>query len=264
MTKQLIATLNDTRLSAYRSEWAHAAGVEPTEVGDSAIATLYVWQVSLSSAWYETLAFTEAAVRNAVDMSLRRWNKGQAGTDDWLQSAGAPLRTLIRQAGEKASSRAEQASVKREPGHPRQGAATTLDDRVAQLDFGNLVHLFPADPPTQRQQRGSGFTGRENLWIYGLHNAFPKLDASLMTGWSQQLPSGLPQEVENGYAVGAALDRLRRLRNRIGHHEQTFRVNHARRLKDASILLRAISPGAAVDLKNLDRVRRVLAMRPHP
>lgn len=85
-----------------------------------------------------------------------------------------------------------------------------------------------------------------------------------MTAWNRQLPSGLPAEVETGYAVGAALERLRRLRNRVGHHEQTFRVHHPRRLKDASLLLRAISPGAAEDLKNLDRVRRVLAMRPRP
>lgn len=70
----------------------------------------------------------------------------------------------------------------------------------------------------------------------------------------------LPREVKEGYAVGYALERLRRLRNRISHHEQTFEVEHLRRLEDASLLLDAVSPGAAQDLEKLDRVRRTLMM----
>ncbi|MFJ4166841.1 hypothetical protein ACIPY5_14920 [Microbacterium sp. NPDC089698] len=61
-----------------------------------------------------------------------------------------------------------------------------------------------------------------------------------------------------------ALERLRRLRNRIFHHEQTFQVEHSRRLKDVTIIIRGVDAGALDGLRRLDTVRRTLAMRPQP
>ncbi len=264
MPHRLIAAMNDARLATYADEWARAAKIAPADVSRPAVAALYAWQVSLSSAWYETLAYTEAVVRNSVDRTLRAWNVQQGRTEDWLDDAAPPLAGLVRKAASDTSYRATQASLRRPVTHPRRGAPVVLDDRVAQLEFGSLVHLFPIDPPAHRGQLSSGLSGRENLWIHGLSAAFPGLTPDLTKSWQPLLPAGLPADVEDGYAVGLALERLRRLRNRVGHHEQTLRVQHARRLKDTTLLLRSINPGAALALKDLDRVRRVLALRPQP
>lgn len=264
LPQKLISAMNAARLSSYSTEWAQSAGIAPSAVSRPAIAALYAWQVSLSSAWYETLAYTEAIVRNSVDMSLRTWNLGQGRSVDWLDDPAPPLARLVATAASSAQYRANQASLRRGPSHPRYGIPMSLDDRVAQLDFGNLVFLFPKDPPAQRSQRGTGYSGRENLWIHGLGPAFPHLTTALMKSWRGHIPAGLPASVEDGYAVGLALERLRRLRNRVGHHEQTFQVQHSRRLKDVTLLLRSINQGAAEELKDLDRVRRTLAMRPQP
>lgn len=228
------------------------------------MAALYVWQVSLSAAWYETLAYAEAVVRNAVDMSLRRWNREQGRSEDWLDDAGTPLAGLVSRASSSASSRAAQAALRRGSEHPRQGAPVSLDDRVAQLDLGNLVFVFPIDVPTQRDHQLTGLSGRENLWVRGLSTGYPGLTAELHRDWGGLIPPGLPPEVRGGYLVGGALERLRRLRNRVGHHEQTFNVQHERRLDDVGLLLRSIDRSAAQDVSSLDRVRRTLAMRPQP
>lgn len=264
MPQNLIAALNPARLSTYEAEWARLANIPQSNVSRPAVAALYVWQVSLSSAWYETLAFTEAIVRNAVDQSLRTWNVNQGHSADWLATPASPLGSLVRRAGPEATRRATTAALKRGPSHSRHGASITFDDIVAQLDFGNMVYLFPQEPPSNRSQLSSGYTNRENLWRHGLVSAFPRLNPSLTKSWVGHVPSNLPPLVENAYGVGIALEKLRRLRNRIGHHEQTFRVQHADRLKDVSILLRGINHGSAEGLKKLDRVRRTLAMMPQP
>jgi hypothetical protein len=264
MPQRLIAAMNDARLATYAEEWARAANIAPVDVSRPALSAIYAWQVSLSSAWYETLAYTEAIVRNAVDRTLRDWNVRQGRSENWLDDAAAPLAGLVKKSAGDTLYRAEQASLRRPSTHPRHKAPVVLDDRVAQLEFGSLVYLFPVDPPTHRSQRGSGLSGRENLWIHGLHAGFPGLTPDLTKSWQPHLPAGLPAGVEDGYAVGLALERLRRLRNRVGHHEQTFQVQHARRLKDTTLLLRSINLGAALALKDLDRVRRVLALRPQP
>lgn len=264
MPQSLIAAMTPTRLSTYESEWARLAGVSPANVSRPAVAALYVWQVSLSSAWCETLSYTEAIIRNAVDSSLRDWNTRQGRSPDWLDDAASPLASLVNRAAGQATHRATQAGQRRGPNHPRHGAPITFDDRVSQLDFGNIVHLFPQDSLTNRAQLSSGFTARENLWRFGLASAFPRLNPSLTKSWQGQIPAGLPAAVENAYGIGMALERLRRLRNRIGHHEQTFQVHHTGRLKDVSILLRGIDNGPADGVKKLDRVRRTLAMMPQP
>src|SRR5688572_8597011 len=93
-----IAAMNPARLSSYEAEWARLAGIAPANVSRPAVAALYVWQVSLNSAWYETLAYTEAIVRNAVDLALRKWNATQGRSQDWLNDAATPLSGLVSQA----------------------------------------------------------------------------------------------------------------------------------------------------------------------
>lgn len=262
MTENLIANIHQSRLSAYSAECARDADVPRAQVTAAAVASLYAWQVSLSAAWFETLAYTEAIIRNAVDSALRDWNQAQGRSEDWLQDAGKPLSGLVDRAQSEAQSQAVAAAGRRSPDHPRYNVEPLFDDRVAQLSFGNLVHLFPTRTPSKRSQRGTGLTGRENLWTHGLRTAFPYLSSDLTKRWRQSTNAEVPEEVWDGYAVGNALDRLRRLRNRIGHHEQTFRVEHQRRLKDVNLLIRAIDGRAAEDIESLETVRRALAMKP--
>lgn len=264
MPQKLIAALSPTRLNSYHAECASSQGGSSSQATPAAVASLYAWHVSLCSAWYETLSYAEAVVRNSVDLSLREWNTQQGMSDDWLGDAKAPLKGLVYKANKDTEKRALQASRKRDPSHPRYQAPPSLDDRVSQLEFGNIAYLFPSDPPADRSSLSSGFTGRENLWIHGLSKAFPLLTSFTLAEWNGAYPSGLPAQVEGGYAVGHALERLRRLRNRVSHHEQTFRVNHLGRLADVNFLLRNIEAGAADDLEKLDRVRSALTMRPHP
>lgn len=264
MPERLVATLNPVRMDTYRAEWARQSGVSPSAVSPGAVASLYVWQVSLGAAWFETLAYTEAVVRHSIDTTLRRWNRQQGRSEDWLNDTVAPLRSLVQKTNGATTYRANEAKARRAPTHPRHGAPVTLDDRVSQLEFGQLVRLLPQKPPSQRSHNGSGFSGPENLWIHGLKAAFPRLSPELTSRWQSQLPTGLPVQVQDAYGVGLALERLRRLRNRVFHHEQILRVEHTQRLKDVTIILRSIDSGAVDGLKRLDTVRRTLALRPQP
>lgn len=170
----------------------------------------------------------------------------------------------MKKAGQDAERQAEAAKKRRAPSHPRKNAPVILDDLIAQLSFGNLSFILPIDPPTQRKSMASGYNKRENLWRSGLSTAFPKLTDAAVKRWTANLPSDIPADVIAGYAVGDVVNRLVRLRNRVGHHEQILTVNHSRLRKDMTLLLRAVSPGASDALKRIDRVPRILSMKPIP
>lgn len=222
-----------------------------------------MWQTALSAAWFENLASTEAVLRHAMDGALRDWNrKNSNSSEDWLCEPDRKLASLVRKAASDAECRAKQAEKRRHDGHPRKGIAPTIDDLVSQLSFGNLLLLLPATPPTDRKNRGTGFTTRENLWISGLDKAFPNLTLDRAKRWIADLPENIPDAVVPAYAVGQAVDRLVRLRNRVGHHEQILEVNHGRVRRDMYELIRATAQGDAAALSRLDRVSRTLAMKP--
>lgn len=250
MPRRITALLPSARLQPYRDFWT-AGGIAPA-ASDDAIAALYVWQVGMSSAWYELLAYVEMVVRHALDTELRKWNTAAGSGSDWLDNPATPLsgilgaRTLARVANDAARAAAGRNVVDPDFGpHPRRGVPVSHDDLVAQLTFGNLVHLLPNDPPTpqRRQQFASGFTRHEQLWINATSNAFPQLPQVWQNSrWARPASARpVPAAVEPGYAIAAALERLRRVRNRLGHHEQMFRVRHSHRHKDALMVVRPIS-----------------------
>ncbi|RLP83708.1 hypothetical protein D9V34_02525 [Mycetocola lacteus] len=264
MPQLLIAAVDPVRLSSYQNEWARRAGVSPADVSKEAVASLYVWQVSLNAAWFETLAYTEAVLRRTVDHSLRVWNLEHGRTENWLDDGATPLAKFVARSAQDARRQAQHARTIRTVTHKGSRQPLTLDDLVSQLSFGSISTLFPRVPPSDRTPYKSGLNARENLWISGLDKAFPHLTTEQNRGLLGRLPREIPESVSPGYAVGRALERLRRLRNRISHHEQTFSVEHVQRLHDVSALLRSIDPGAARSLARLDRVRRTLALRPLP
>lgn len=274
MPQRLTALLPPARLQPYRDYWTALAGgaVVPS---DSAIAALYVWQVGMCSAWYEVLAYVEMVVRHALDTELRKWNAVQGNGVEWLSNPAAPLRSIL--GGRTVSdlqgsaSRAQRGRSTADPHfgpHPRQGVPVGHDDLVAQMTFGNLVHLLPNDPPTaaSRQRFASGYSKHEQLWINATSKAFPNLGPIWQNrrwaGFSPAQP--VPPAVAPGYALSAALERLRRVRNRVGHHEQMFRVRHSHRHKDAILIVRSVSvPGSDV-VRGLSRVPALEAMQPRP
>lgn len=264
MPLRLLTPMNPARLETYRQECSRITGVPAANVPQETVSALYVWQTAVSAAWFENLAYTEAILRHSIDEALRVWNQKQNGAEDWLRSPDGKLAALVKKSAQDAERQAETAKKRRAPGHPRKNAPVVLDDLIAQLSFGNLSFLLPIDPPTQRKSLASGYNKRENLWRSALSNAFPKLTGDTVTRWAGNLPSDIPADVIAGYAVGSALDRLVRLRNRVGHHEQILTVNHSRLRKDMTLLLRAVNPGASEALKRIDRVPRVLAMKPIP
>lgn len=264
MPLRLLTPMNPARLATYRQECARITGVSVAQVQQETVAALYVWQTALSAAWFENLAYTEAILRHSVDEALRLWNHNETGNEDWLRAPDGKLAPLVEKSAENAERQAEAAKKRRAPDHPRRHASIVLDDLIAQLSFGNISFLLPIVPPTQRKILTSGYNKREHLWRSGLSHAFPKLADDTVARWAGELPSEIPADVIAGYAVGRAFDRLVRLRNRVGHHEQILNVNHSRLRKDMTLLLRAVSPDASGALKRIDRVPRILAMKPIP
>ena len=251
------------------------AGGITSASSDEAIAALYVWQVGMCSAWYEVLAYVEMIVRHALDIELRKWNTTQGNGPDWIANPAAPLGSILGSRTvrnlQDAAVRAEQNRSVVDPDfgpHPRQGVPVGHDDLVAQMSFGNLVHLLPNDPPTQqsRQRFASGYNKHEQLWINATSKAFPSLPSVWHNrSWARfSTVHPVPRAVEQGYALSAALERLRRIRNRVGHHEQMFRLRHRHRHKDAMLIVRAVSvPGSEV-LRGLSRVPAQEAVQPRP
>lgn len=273
MPQRITALLPPARLQPYWDFWT--AGGVTAPPSDDAIAALYVWQVGMCSAWYEVLAYVEMIVRHALDTELRRWNAAQGNGPEWLTNPAAPLGRIL---GGRTLSDLQSAATRAARGravvdphfgpHPRQGVPVSHDDLVAQLTFGNLVHLLPNDPPTQqsRQRFASGHSRHEQLWINATSNAFPNLSTVWQNRRWSRFPTAqpVPATVEQGYALAAALERLRRVRNRVGHHEQMFRVRHNHRHTDAMLIVRAVSLDGAEAVRDLSRVPAHITTQPRP
>jgi hypothetical protein len=273
MPRRITALLPPARLQPYRDFWI--AGGTAAPPSDGAIAALYVWQVGMSSAWYEVLAYIEVIVRHALDVELRKWNTAQGHGPEWLTNPAATLRSIL---GARTLSNLQDAATRAARGrnvadpdfgpHPRRGAPVCHDDLVAQMTFGNLIHLLPNDPPSQQRRQGfaSGHNKHEQLWIHATSMAFPNLPSVWQNRRWARFPTThpVPAAVEQGYALSAALERLRRIRNRVSHHEQMFRVRHNHRHTEAILTVRAVSvPGSEV-LRGLSRVPAQEAIQPRP
>lgn len=114
----------------------------------------------------------------------------------------------------------------------RKGASLCADDVVAGLSFGFWVALLSRSYDRR-------------LWVPALHKAFPHYHGDRRT-------------------LHDNLDAMRRLRNRIVHHEPIYQrhleADHAKVYR----LLGYISPDAVTWLQQFDRVPAVLPRRPRP
>ena len=253
--------ISPARLNTYRQACAEQLGVDGDQIALDRVASMYVWQSALGAAWFENLAYVEPIIRNSVDLALREMNRNFGESEDWLRAPYGHLESKVKKAADAAKRRANIASKARGTGHPRRGQSVNLDDLVAQLTFGNLARLFPKELSKSRSQNKSNRTAEEHLWIDGLKEAFPHVGDLDLDEWGGH-PPPLSEELRQCHAVGRALDRILRLRNRVAHHEQILRVNHWRRRTDVIQLLNAIDSDAAAGFIIIDQIPRILAMKP--
>ncbi|WP_062391583.1 hypothetical protein [Gordonia phthalatica] len=115
----------------------------------------------------------------------------------------------------------------------------THDDVISQLTFGNWSTLlgFTATPDP---------SSVEQIWAEALHRAFPKAHGG----------------TSGRRFVGTRLDRLRRVRNRVSHHENLLEVDASNRLKDLLAVLSTIDSEAPSWAMANSRVRAVVAQDP--
>lgn len=212
--------------------------------GDLAKATdLYLWASELAGALHSTIAHVEIGVRNAISRKLSSWNSAQGvpyGPDWALQGMTAPL--LYGVIGEKAitfaRSRANEEASRRSAKHPRHRAPVTNDDVIAQLMFGSWVKIVaPISGAADRQKQ---------LWADGLDQAFPGAAAG---------DAGRKR-------LGSQLERVRRLRNRVAHHDNLLDVQVDHRLNDVLAILRAVDPALPALAMARSRIRTVLHADP--
>lgn len=204
---------------------------------DKALACdLYMWATQLAGAFHSQLSFVEIALRNSLDSCIKVWNRKQGYPEDWTgeKDLAEPLYSLIgkeiREARKRFSS-----SIKK-------GTPPTHDDVIAQLMFGTWVKIiyFKGSKDNAKQER---------LWREGLHEAF-------------QLGNNDSEREK----IGKTLNDLRRLRNRVAHHENLLQVNIQSKINQIYSVLTAIDPdyqklvhsrSTLRELKNKDPRRRV-------
>ena len=205
---------------------------------------LYLWASDLAGALFSTIAFVEVGLRNAMDRRLRAWND-QQGIDygeEWaLRKGAAPLlyELVTHKSLASAQNFASEQSRLRPKSHPRRLVAITHDDVVSHFMFGTWVYLIKPrvwNQPLQCQQ----------LWQECLSCAFPYGD-----------PSDSGRE-----RLGDQLDRVRKLRNRVAHHENLLSVDIRRRLRDMLGILALIDPKLPDLAMQSNRVRTLVRADP--
>lgn len=212
--------------------------------GDVERATeLYLWANDLAGALHSTIAHVEIGVRNAINPRLSMWNELQGGRYglEWaLQGQTAPLLYDILGAKKLNFARksATEESYRRPKTHPRHRATVTNDDVVAQLMFGSWVKVIHPISGSQSRQK--------QLWAERLCDAFP--GASSDDAGRQQL--------------GRQLERVRRLRNRVAHHDNLLGVEVEHRLNDMLAILRAVDSDLPAVAMARNRIRTVLRSDP--
>jgi hypothetical protein len=184
---------------------------------------LYRWNVQLASAYWTPLHFLEIAVRNAVHGSMTAHH----GTAFWFREPGTDLGAtwlfeFERNAIEKAISKIF--------------PPVTAGKVVAELHFSFWVgllsgHHIPGKPDYH-----------DAVWVKGkVSERFPNMKRS---------------------TVFRRLDRLRRFRNRIAHHEHILNSNLDVLSADIEAILRTLDPSLATWVRAMSTVEEVRAARP--
>ena len=205
---------------------------------------LYLWAADLAGALFSTIAFVEVGLRNSMDRKLRAWNdqQGPEYRMDWALGKGAaPLLydLVTHKSLAVAQNFASEQSRLRPKTHPRRLAAVTHDDVVSHFMFGTWVYLIKPRVWNQSQQC-------QQLWQECLSDAFPYAD-----------PSDSGRE-----RLASQLDRVRKLRNRVAHHENLLSVDVRWRLRDMLGILALLDPKLPDLAMQGNRVRSLVRTDP--
>ncbi|ONK13465.1 hypothetical protein [Streptomyces sp. MP131-18] len=188
-----------------------------------AAVRLYWWNVEASAALYGPLHCLEISLRNALHRELST----AFGRPDWWMAAplnDASMRLVT----------AARRKCRNELGYGPGRRPVPHDSVVAGLNLGFWVALL------SKGGRGGAYDRR--LWVPTLHKAFPHY-------------SGRRDDLH------AVLDSLRRLRNRIMHHESIHRRDLVGDHTAIYRVLGHIDPVAAKEVQALDRFPTVLGHR---
>lgn len=226
----LAALLGAARLRTYAS----VTGGDLARAGD-----LYLWATQLAGALHAQLSFVEIAVRNAIDTRLGELALLDGSLSDWTTEGATPeaVYTLLRRQLADARSRASVAAAERGTRHQRSGEGATHDDVVAQLMFGAWVKLIR--PVSRTESAGR----QQRLWRDTLRHAFPNA----------------PGDDAGRIAIGKQLETLRRLRNRVAHHDNLLEVDVRHRMNGMLSVLATIDdeyPSLAASKSTLRRLAR--------
>lgn len=185
---------------------------------------LYMWNLAVSAELYILLGHLEIALRNHIDRAL---------PPGWAlpRQTPTPVYSLLRRSLLKAHQSAEALAQAK-------GRALSHDDVIAQLSFGSWCHLIGKSgrPDEHRQQE---------LWKNYYAPIFKK-----------------PGVEEERIAVGQRLERLRKLRNRIAHHENLLQVNLPERLRDIILVLDSLDSRYTPFLLRNSRIEELISQDP--
>lgn len=182
---------------------------------------LYAWNSALSAALWGPLGVVEIGVRNAIHLQLVE----RTGRPDWWRDQRMWNLLLDRQRGEVTAA-IDTASRRIED--------PTADDVVAASNFGLWVGLLSAGIP-----RDPLHSYETVLWQPRLRRAFPRY-----AGGRRQLHG--------------ELDGLRKLRNRIAHHEPIFRINAGFAIETTARVAGYLDADAELYIRANERVNEVL------
>ena len=212
---ELVSTLSPERMSTY-------VRAVPDRDKEQAVR-LYIWNVALSSAFYEVLQGLEVTLRNSMHKRLAAsygagwYENPQTGLDDGGMRRIESLKTQLAHSGRRRA---------------------TPSQIVAGLSFGFWVSLLGNGGRIAVSNHRANY--EMTLWRPALRHAFPHVRSLTRK------------------QAHAALDRLRILRNRIAHHEPIFHRDHA---EDCRLILEVtgwISPVTREWLELHNRVHAVL------
>lgn len=214
--------LSVERFNAYQSD-----------ANESALTTLgtYAWNVALCEAIYPVLHVCEVAVRNAVNDALRHeYENGGfgrphrvAGATCWIDDGTV---VLTREHADRV--RKVKRRLKGQLG--RKNQKYTPGRLVAALNFGFWVYIFDST-------YGYKSPKRPGLWPRLLAKVFPHLNKAARR-----------KEVQG------RLNDIRRLRNRVFHHEPIWRLQNLNATyEEVFEVISWVSPELAKSVRRLDR-----------
>ncbi|MFF0546065.1 hypothetical protein ACFYTF_24820 [Nocardia thailandica] len=209
----IAALLAPSRLAPY---------LEEADSDQELALELYAWNVEVSSACMEVLAYLEVLLRTAMDRELAAYARETKRGIPWFMLPGVtgPATEMIARDIEATRSRLRNVSDARD----------TRDQIIAGLSFGFWTALFGSQ--------------HEELWRAALCKALPGT------------PAGRRK------AISAKLDRLRPLRNRIAHHDSLLRQDVLFLLEEMLTLAEWVDPAARRWLETRQQVIEVFGNRP--